>query len=94
VSTTSLKLPDQLKKRVIAAAQGQGMTAHAFMVQAIEASAKAAEFRAEFVAQAEKARKAAIRTGKGYEAKVVHEYLRARIEGRPAARPKSVSRRG
>ena len=94
VSTTSLKLPEDLKKRVMAAAQGRGMSTHAFMVQAIEASAKASELRASFVAQADKARKAALRTGKGYEAEVVHEYLRARIMGRPGARPKSVAWRG
>ena len=89
-----MKLPDNLKKRVIAAAQDRGVTPHAFMVQAIEASAKAAELRASFVAQADKARKAALRTGKGYEAEAVHEYLRARIKGRPVARPKSVAWRG
>ncbi len=94
MATTSLKLPDNLKKRVIAAAQDRGVTTHAFMVKAIEASAKAAELRASFVAQAEKARKAALRSGKGYEAEAVHEYLRARIKGRPVARPKSVSWRG
>ncbi len=94
MSTTSLKLPEDLKKRVMAAAQGRGMSTHAFMVRAIEESAKAAELRATFVAQAEKARKAALRTGKGYEAEAVHEYLLARINSRPTARPKPASWRG
>jgi len=88
---TSLKLPETLKKRVATAAQRRGMTAHAFMIDAIEESAQAAEHRATFVAQAEKARKAALRTGKGYEPDAVHEYLRARLIGRQAARPKSVA---
>ncbi|MCX7058811.1 MAG: ribbon-helix-helix domain-containing protein [Proteobacteria bacterium] len=91
VSTTSLKLPETLKKRVATAAQRRGMTAHAFMIDAIEESAQAAEHRATFVAQAEKARKVALRTGKGYEPDAVHEYLRARLIGRQAARPKSVA---
>jgi predicted transcriptional regulator len=91
VSTTSIKLPESLKSRVIAAAQDRGITAHAFMVQAIEASATAVEQRAVFVAQAEKARKSTLRTGKGYDAEAVHEYLRARIAGHKVARPKAVS---
>lgn len=34
-STTSLKLPDVLKKRIAALVEGSGRSAHAFMVEAI-----------------------------------------------------------
>ena len=94
MATTSIKLPADLKKRVAAAAQGRGMTAHAFMVSAIEESARAAELRASFVADAQRARRATLKSGKGFEADQVHEYLRSRIKRQRPARPKAVSWRG
>jgi hypothetical protein len=35
MSVTSLKLPDELKKRIAALVAGSGRSAHAFMVEAI-----------------------------------------------------------
>jgi len=39
MSTTSLKLSDELKQRAVAAAEQKGVSPHAFMVQAIEQAA-------------------------------------------------------
>lgn len=94
MSTTSLKLPDDLKQRAVAAAQTQGVSPHAFMVQAIELAATAAEQRSSFVADALAARKQLLTTGKGYGADAVHSYLKARVAGKKAARPKAKSWRG
>ncbi len=91
MSTTSIKLPPELKKRVTAAAQERGVTPHAFMLGAIEESARAAELRASFVAQAERARKSVLRTGKGYDADQVHAHIRTRLKGQKAVRPRAVS---
>ena len=91
MSTTSLKLPDALKQRAVAAAQRQGLTPHAFMVQAIEHAATAAENRARFVAEAEAARKALRKSAKGYAADEVHAYIRNRLSGKASARPKAKS---
>lgn len=91
MATTSLKLPDELKQRAIAAAEKSGISPHAFMVQAIEQAATAAERRAEFVADARKAREQMIKSGKGFDAEAVHAYLRARIAGVKAAKPKAKS---
>ena len=52
MTTTSLKLPDALRQRAAEAAQRQGISPHAFMVQAIEQAATLAEQRAGFVAEA------------------------------------------
>jgi len=93
-STTSLKLPDDVKERAIAAAQHQGVTPHAFMVEAIRLAASAAEKRAEFVSQAQSARREAIQTGKGYPAADVHTYLRLRAQGKSAPKPRAKSWRG
>jgi predicted transcriptional regulator len=94
MSTTSLKLPDELKQRAIAAAQMQGISPHAFMVQAIEQAANAAERRRLFVADALAAREQMNASGKGHDADEVHAYLKARVEGRRAAKPKARSWRG
>lgn len=91
MTTTSLKLPDDLKQRTIKAARKQGMTPHAFMVSAIEQAAVAAEQRAIFVADAETARKGMLKSGMGYDAKAVHAYLRKRVAGTKSARPKAKS---
>jgi predicted transcriptional regulator len=60
IRTTSLRLPPELKKRVTAAAHERGVTPHALMLGAIKGSARAAELRASFVAQAERARKSVL----------------------------------
>ena len=87
--TTSLKLSDDLKAKAAAAARRQGVTPHAFMVEA-----SAAEQRARFVAEAQAARKAALKSGEGYAADAVHAYMRARAAGKPARPPKAVPWRG
>ncbi|HVB55845.1 MAG TPA: CopG family transcriptional regulator, partial [Candidatus Acidoferrales bacterium] len=66
--TTSLKLPDDLKMRAAAAAKVRGVTTHAFMLEAIREAATATEQRARFVADAQAARKAALKSGAGYDA--------------------------
>lgn len=82
--TTSLKLPDDIKQRAAAAARRQGVTAHAFMVDAISVATAAAEQRARFVAEAKAARKALLKSGEGFDADEVHAYLRTRVRGAKA----------
>jgi predicted transcriptional regulator len=76
MSTTSLKIPEELKRRTVDAAQQKGLSPHAFMVNAIEQTVLATEQRA---------------SGLGYAADDVHRYIKARIAGenpeRPEARP-------
>ncbi len=91
MSTTSLKLSDELKQRAVAAAEKQGVSPHAFMIQAIEQAATAAERRASFVSEAQAARDQMLRTGKGYDAGEVHAYLKERIAGNKPAKPKARS---
>jgi predicted transcriptional regulator len=94
MSTTSLKLPDELKQRAIAAAEKRGLSPHAFMIQAIDLAATAAEQRASFVSDAQAAREQMLATGKGYDASEVHTYLKARLSGDKPAKPKARSWRG
>jgi hypothetical protein len=91
MSTTSLKLPDDVKRLAAAAAKKRGVTPHAFMVEAIRSAAMAAKLRAEFVADADAARKDALASGTGFAAADVHAYLRARVRGSRAAKPRARS---
>ena len=91
MSTTSLKLPEDLKLRAAAAAHDLGMTPHAFMIDAIRRAATAAEQRAQFVAEALAARAHMLHTGLGYDTGEVGTYLRNRVTDRelppPLAKP-------
>lgn len=87
MSTTSLKLPDELKQRAVSAAQELGVSPHAFMVDAIRQAAEAVELRARFVEQALAAREEMLASGVGHDADDVHGYLRRRISGQAANQP-------
>ena len=94
MSTTSLKLSDELKQRAVDAAAKMGVLPHAFMIHAIDQAATAAERRASFVSDAQAAREQMLATGKGYDASEVHAYLKARLSGDKPAKPKARSWRG
>ena len=91
MSTTSLKIPDDVKQLAIAVAQHQGVTPHAFMVDAIRVMATAADKRAEFVAEALASREETLKSGKGYAAADVRTYLLERAQGKNPARPRAKS---
>lgn len=87
MSTTSLKLPDELKQRAASAAQELGISPHAFMVDAIRHAADAFEQRSHFVAQAQAARTEMLQSGLGHEAEDVRTYLRQRLTDKETERP-------
>jgi predicted transcriptional regulator len=88
MTTTSIKLSDELKSRAVAVAQERGVTPHAFMVEAIAVATAVAEQRAAFVGEALAAQSQMIDTGKGFDADEVHAWLRARAAGQPARKPR------
>lgn len=85
---TSIKLPEKLRSRVAKVARGSGLSAHAFMVRAIERQTAAAERQQSFIKEALAARVDLDKTGLAYDWAEVREFHRARLQGRPAARPK------
>ncbi len=91
---TSLKIPLQLKTRVVAAAKGAGKTPHAFMVEAIEHQVSQAERRQRFVADALAAEKETLETGLGFSAEEVHAAMETRARGNKARRLKARPWRG
>ena len=86
---TSLKLPDDLRKRVAEVVEDTDKSAHAFMIEAIERQTALAEARKRFVADALNAEERMLQSGKGYLADEVHRYLQAKAAGKKATRPKA-----
>lgn len=89
-SATTLKLPDELKQRVAAAAAAAGKSPHAFMIEAIESQTQLAERRHAFIESALVAEEEVAQYGLVYDGDEVLSYLKARLEGRKAARPRKL----
>jgi len=85
---TTIKLPDELKARIAEVIEGTGKSAHAFMLEAIEQQTALAEQRKALISAAIAARRRALKSGKGYAASEVHDYLEARLADKSAPRPK------
>lgn len=85
--TTTIRLPDELKARVVAAAERAGTTAHSFILDAIAEKADAEERRADFdqVAEDRYARIAA--SGKTIAWQEMRAYIADRVAGTDARRP-------
>jgi predicted transcriptional regulator len=86
---TTLKLPESLKARVQALAGETGQTPHAFMLQAIEAQATAAELRRDFVASALRAEQEVAEYGKVYSLDEMSRYLKAKVAGTKPRAPRT-----
>jgi predicted transcriptional regulator len=78
-STTSLKLPEEIKMQAISAAKDLGITPHAFMVEAIKQASINAELRRSFIEDSNNARNGVLKDGKVYESDKVFKHLKARI---------------
>ncbi len=89
--TTTLKIPDDLKKSIDEAAAAADQSAHAYMLEALLEKTRLDAQRRSFVADAVAAREETRRTGKAYAAVDVHRYIRARARGEKVAKPKPIS---
>ena len=85
----SLRVPEQVKKRIAKLARRRKTTLHAPMLEAISEKVKAEDSRAAFHAEAQRRLKRMKKTGKGIPAAEVFEYLELRGADRPTARPKA-----
>jgi predicted transcriptional regulator len=88
--TTTLKLPEPLKARIAPLAEAAGKSPHAWMVEALEERAAQSEAYADFMAEALEADREMTETGEGYAMEDVHQYLLAKLEGKPVKRPKPI----
>ena len=92
-ATTTLKLPEELKSRIAPLAEAAGKTAHAWMIDALEAQAALAEMREDFIGDAETSAAEVDAGGLLYAAEDVHAYIIARGSRTSARKPKAVGRR-
>jgi len=88
-STTSLKLPSELKGRVAAIAKQTGRSPHNLMVEAIVRHVDYEERLRDFVAEAVAADRAIDRGGEVYAAGDVHDWMERLARGGRTRRPKA-----
>jgi predicted transcriptional regulator len=91
-TTTTLKLSDDLRERIVPLARAAGKTTHAWMVEALEAQAALAEMRESFITDAQAAADEIDAGGPLYAAEDVHAYIVGRAQGRTVRRPTPVRR--
>lgn len=84
---TSIRLEEDLQARIAAAAEREGRTAHAFMVEAIARAVERSEGGNDFQRTAEKRLAELQETGKSVGFDEARAYLEARAQGQRPARP-------
>jgi len=89
MAATSLKLPEDLKRRIERLASAANKTPHAFMVDALAREAERSELRARFADEAARSEEAALSSGNAFELAATFDYLAARATGVKARRPKA-----
>ncbi|MFG6465189.1 ribbon-helix-helix protein, CopG family [Roseateles sp. BYS87W] len=87
MSTTTIRLEDDLKERLSAAAERAGKTAHAFIRDAIAESVAQAEFDAETDRICEERWADFSETGEAIPWDEVKAYMKATAAGKKAKRP-------
>lgn len=87
MSTTTIRLPEDLKTRIAALAERAGMTSHAFILQAIAEKAEQEERRADFDEVAESRYARIVATGKTIPWQAMRGYLEDHLAGKAATRP-------
>ena len=88
MSTTTIRLPQELKDRVARAAERAGSTAHSFILEAIAEKAEQEERQGEFQETAEQRYAGILASGKTVSWNVMRRYLERRLTGNKIARPK------
>jgi predicted transcriptional regulator len=87
MTTTTIRLPPELKAKVAAAARKSGQSAHSFIVEAIAEKAEDAERRSEFHELADKRFDAIAAQGRTIPWSEMRSYLEQRVAGKKARRP-------
>lgn len=87
MSTTTIRLPDELKARIAAAAKHAGTTAHGFILEAIAEKTERTERRVSFDAVAEDRYAGIVATGETIPWQEMRGYLEARVSGKATKRP-------
>jgi predicted transcriptional regulator len=89
MSTTTIRIDEDLKARVALAAERAGKTAHGFILDAIARTVEDAELNDQFHQLADQRWERAQATGRAIAAEDLHSYLEARVRGERAKRPRA-----
>lgn len=89
MTTTTIRLPEDLRSRVALAAKRNGTTAHGFIIDAITEKTELAEQRAAFDDEAEARYARMIDSGKTIPWKEMRAYLADRIAGEKVSMPRA-----
>jgi len=87
MSTTTIRLPEDLKARVAAAAKRAGTSTHGFILEAIAEKTELEALRADFDASAEERYARIVSSGKTIPWQEMRTYLEERVAGNKAKRP-------
>jgi predicted transcriptional regulator len=88
MTTTTIRLPKDLKEKVARAAERIGKTPHGFILEAIAEKAEHEEQRAAFVENAEQRYARLVKSGKAIAWSDMRRYLERRVSGGQVARPR------
>ena len=86
-STTTLKLPEKLKARILRLAKQTGQSPHGLMLQALEREVSREERMREFVREAMASDAAVEAGGAVYRAEDVHAWMERLAKGEKPPRP-------
>jgi len=87
MSTTTIRLPQDLKASVASAAKRLGKTPHGFILEAIAEKAEQEDRRADFDQVAEDRYAEIVASGKTIPWSAMRDYLEARVAGKTPRRP-------
>jgi len=87
MSTTTIRIADELKARVAAAAHRTGKTAHSFILDAIAQTVEQVELDEEFHRLADERWAKVLSTGKTVSWEDAKSYLEARARGEEVRKP-------
>lgn len=87
MSTTTIRLPEDMKARVAAAAKRSGTTTHGFILEAIAEKTEQDDRRADFDAIAEDRYARIVASGKTIPWQEMRRYLEDRLVGKVVKRP-------
>ena len=89
MSTTTLRLPDELRKRIAKLAAKSGQTAHSVMLDAIAQKVEEEELRVSFYNEADTRFAEIMESGAGIPWHDMRAYLKARASGKNVHAPKA-----
>jgi predicted transcriptional regulator len=87
MSTTTIRLPDDLKEKIARVAKRDGITAHSFILEAVAEKAALAEQRNDFLSVAESRYADIVASGKTIPWADMQRYLKDKASRKKVARP-------